>query len=274
MPRPAPLSGSSARNTHILQGGVENGDKAWREKAAQKRLSSESWIAPKTVRVGDYAIIYVGGYGFFATARVKSLAAPREDWPKRYGAALDSIKLIKPPISLGIIRKRLPRLEWATYPRSVTTLSPTLARAARNLIEERRSGDLLEIKDRDLNVAGLDELRRLAYLSAKSRLSKNSRLTSCRRRSQNIHAYVLRRANGLCEGCNSDAPFKKKDGTPYLEPHHTIRVADDGPDHPATIIALCPTCHRRAHSSFDSEQFNTRLKKRVAIIERYWHRTH
>jgi hypothetical protein len=31
-----------------------------------------SWIAPKSATGGDEAVIYIGGFGFFATARIKS----------------------------------------------------------------------------------------------------------------------------------------------------------------------------------------------------------
>ena len=47
----------------------------------------------------------------------------------------------------------------------------------------------------------------------------------------------------------------KTDGSPYLEPHHITRLADNGPDHPAKVIALCPNCHRKAHSSQDKLVF-------------------
>jgi len=35
-----------------------------------------------------------------------------------------------------------------------------------------------------------------------------------------------------CEGCSAAAPFLGADGEPFLETHHTTRVADEGPDHP------------------------------------------
>src|SRR5215216_6488840 len=75
-------------------GGIHNGDKAWLEKAARRGLRSPSWIAPKTADVGHDVVIYIGGYGFFATARVGSRARRRRDWKRRYGAALDQIELI------------------------------------------------------------------------------------------------------------------------------------------------------------------------------------
>ncbi len=40
-------------------------------------------------------------------------------------------------------------------------------------------------------------------------------------RSHVVKRYVLTRANGKCESCGQQAPFNRKDGTPYLEPHHT-----------------------------------------------------
>src|SRR5262249_48599114 len=96
---------------------------------------------------------------------------------------------------------------------------------------------------------------------------RGKRLVSYRRRSLRIHSYVLRRANGSCEGCDANAPFLRSDGSSYLEPHHTKRLADDGPDHPATIIALCPNCHRRAHHAQDAKSFNRSLIIRLAKLE-------
>lgn len=56
-------------------------------------------------------------------------------------------------------------------------------------------------------------------------------------RSQAVHTYVLRRAEGTCEGCGNPAPLTKRSGRPYLEPHHIRRRADAGPDHPRWVIA-------------------------------------
>jgi 5-methylcytosine-specific restriction protein A len=53
------------------------------------------------------------------------------------------------------------------------------------------------------------------------------------------------------------------DGTPYLETHHTTRLADEGLDHPQTVGAICPTCHRRIHSGIDGDAWNKQLKQRL-----------
>jgi hypothetical protein len=107
-------------------------------KAAKQNLRRSSWVTPKSARIGDDALIYVAGFGFFATARIAGSPKLRTDWVNRYGAALDSIELIDPPVSLKEIRKRLPRLNWAKYPRSVHSLTEKTAVAVRNIIAERR----------------------------------------------------------------------------------------------------------------------------------------
>jgi len=78
---------------------------------------------------------------------------------------------------------------------------------------------------------------------------------------------VLARAGSICEGCHSLAPFTRKDGSPYLEPHHIRRLSDGGPDHPAFVIALCPNCHRRVHVGADGDTYNAMLLTRMAGIQ-------
>ena len=98
---------------HIVQGGIENGDKAWLERAAGIRLRSVPWMVPKGAGIRDEVVIFVPGQGFFATAQVTSRPKPKTDWANRYGAPLSSVRLIRPPISIGTIQRRLPKLAWA-----------------------------------------------------------------------------------------------------------------------------------------------------------------
>jgi 5-methylcytosine-specific restriction protein A len=86
-------------------------------------------------------------------------------------------------------------------------------------------------------------------------------------RSAAVKAYVLSRANGVCEACEQPAPFKKADGAPYLEPHHIRRVSDGGPDHPRFVAGICPTCHRRVHHGADGAEWNERILARIAVTE-------
>lgn len=67
-------------------------------------------------------------------------------------------------------------------------------------------------------------------------------------RNADVVAEVLRRAAGVCEGCRKPAPFlRKKDGTPYLEVHHTVQLVHGGEDTVNNAMALCPNCHRKLH---------------------------
>ena len=66
-------------------------------------------------------------------------------------------------------------------------------------------------------------------------------------RNPDVVAEVLVRSSGKCELCDKPAPFKRADGTPYLEVHHRIRLADGGDDTVENAIAVCPNCHRQEH---------------------------
>lgn len=76
-------------------------------------------------------------------------------------------------------------------------------------------------------------------------------------------AYILNNANGSCELCDSDAPFLKDDGYPYLEVHHVVRLADGGPDIVSNAVAICPNCHRALHYSADRNELVDLLYQKV-----------
>ena len=55
------------------------------------------------------------------------------------------------------------------------------------------------------------------------------------------------RANGVCQLCGITLDYKDKQGRPYLEAHHIIPLAENGPDELSNMTALCPNCHRKMH---------------------------
>lgn len=68
------------------------------------------------------------------------------------------------------------------------------------------------------------------------------------RRNADVITTVLKRANGVCEKCNQNAPFKRaKDNSPYLEVHHIVMLSEDGEDTVDNAIAVCPNCHKELH---------------------------
>jgi 5-methylcytosine-specific restriction endonuclease McrA len=73
-------------------------------------------------------------------------------------------------------------------------------------------------------------------------------------RDPEVKAWVLQTAQGRCEQCGRQGPFKKtRTGRRYLEVHHVVQLADDGPDTPENAVAVCPNCHRHLHLGLDAE---------------------
>lgn len=68
------------------------------------------------------------------------------------------------------------------------------------------------------------------------------------KRNEKVSSYTKHRANGVCDLCGNEAPFKNSFGQPYLECHHVIYIANDGPDRIYNTVALCPNCHKRIHN--------------------------
>ena len=69
-----------------------------------------------------------------------------------------------------------------------------------------------------------------------------------------------------CSGC--PAPFQRKDGSPYLEPHHTRRLSDGGPDDIHWVAALCPTCHRWVHHGAGGADYNEKVQAELKLKEK------
>jgi len=91
-----------------------------------------------------------------------------------------------------------------------------------------------------------DRVSRLAVASAIPR--QVSATVKLYVRNPDVVVETLHRANGICEACGDHAPFiRRSDGTPYLEVHHRIQLAEGGEDTLDNTMALCPNCHRRAH---------------------------
>lgn len=88
-----------------------------------------------------------------------------------------------------------------------------------------------------------------------------------RKRSACIRKYAKMRANGLCEACGGPAPFLDSQGQPFLEVHHLLRLADDGPDSPMNVAAICPNCHRQVHVGGQGDQLNEALREKIMNIE-------
>lgn len=113
-------------------------------------------------------------------------------------------------------------------------------------------------------------LRQQAYLKmppGSTHPQLTVKATSSYVRDPAVKAWVLKKAEGICEGCNHPAPFVGNDGLPYLEVHHVMPLASHGSDTPTNAVALCPNCHRRCHYSNDSDEFKLRLYEKIPRLK-------
>ncbi len=82
-------------------------------------------------------------------------------------------------------------------------------------------------------------------------------------RDPEVVAWVLSIAKGHCEICTLPAPFTRTDGSPFLEVHHIIRLADGGSDTVNNAVAACPNCHRHLHYGADRELVADKLRETI-----------
>lgn len=111
----------------------------------------------------------------------------------------------------------------------------------------------VELSDGESLEVGADVVPNLAetpsyvdQFSAPSVVAQREALVIVRERSAAVRARVLRRARGICELCGQPG-FVTGDGSIYLETHHVLPLALEGPDHESNMVALCPNDHRQAH---------------------------
>ncbi|MCL0329836.1 HNH endonuclease [Apilactobacillus xinyiensis] len=83
---------------------------------------------------------------------------------------------------------------------------------------------------------------------------------------RNIEIVELARifAEGVCQLCEQEAPFKDKNGSPFLEVHHIKWLSQGGSDTINNVIAICPNCHRRMHivnDPIDVDKLKSKAKK-------------
>lgn len=106
-----------------------------------------------------------------------------------------------------------------------------------------RIQDDREREARHLSTAELERRAALATCSP----APPSTSASAYPRDPYVAELAKRRAGGHCQLCGAPAPFRAKDGRPFLEVHHIHWLARGGADTPQNTVALCPNCHRKMH---------------------------
>lgn len=98
---------------------------------------------------------------------------------------------------------------------------------------------------------------------------RSARESSAFVRDPNVIGWVLNIAKGICELCDHPAPFRRKDGEPYLEVHHLRQLAEGGPDQVDNALALCPNCHRHFHHGHDRQSLRKRALQKIRRLFDY-----
>jgi len=128
----------------------------------------------------------------------------------------------------------------------VHEVSLELMEATASSLEETVKKELAEKVTKSLSDSSEERRKRLKEANKKPKIIQI--VSKGYKRNPDVIAEVLLKAKGICEQCNSEAPFiRRKDNSPYLEVHHKQTLANGGEDTVENSEALCPNCHRKAH---------------------------
>jgi len=122
-----------------------------------------------------------------------------------------------------------------------------------------------QVKEKQARYLSDTEVEKLARQQGQTKVGTRTVSATQHQRSPWVAENARRRAKGHCELCEEPAPFKRKDGSPYLETHHIEWLANGGADTVENTVALCPNCHRKMHV-VNNESDRTALKKKINTL--------
>jgi len=118
----------------------------------------------------------------------------------------------------------------------------------------------IERKEREARKLSLSELRERAEQNGSDKASSRSVTSNTYIRDAFVAEYAKRRANGVCQLCEEEAPFFDEQEVPFLETHHIVWLSRGGSDTIDNTVALCPNCHRKLHV-LDLEEDRLKLQR-------------
>jgi 5-methylcytosine-specific restriction endonuclease McrA len=79
---------------------------------------------------------------------------------------------------------------------------------------------------------------------------------------QNVRAYVMDRAHGLCERCAERGELKPADVVHHVKPLSAENVGDPSVSlDPGNLVALCDECHTKVHQELGIGAMNGSKEK-------------
>lgn len=121
-------------------------------------------------------------------------------------------------------------------------------------------------KEKRIKKLSNHELAEKAAQSQTFKPSSRRTVSQTYERNPYVTEFAKRRANGICELCEQEAPFKTKQNEPYLETHHIEWLSNGGSDTIENTVALCPNCHKKMHV-IDDPQDKNKLKRVKKMIK-------
>lgn len=183
-----------------------------------------------------------------------------EDLAKRYGRTVKSYEYRMQNISYVYA---LQGRQWVSGLRPARNVGANVIQVLERLISESEGQQF------DQSAAFAATVEKLKKSPPKSPPLGNKKPASTQSsvtqfiRDPAVVVWVLAEAAGLCECCGKPAPFMREDGSPFLEVHHVLRLADGGEDTTSNAAALCPSCHRELHYGAEKRELAAKLRRRV-----------
>lgn len=222
------------------------------------------WLFSREIQAGDLVLVPVKKENktVFLLARVtgEAYSAPEHrDTHTSYRRPVqwlnDCIPIERHALPVGLeafriapYRVTLACLDVTQFAKEIAGLisAPQSAVLDYAISREDFDGDFKKVLASAHNTDSIQRRQRLAVASKKP--NKRAVISYEYIRNPDVVVETLSRAHGICEKCKLPAPFpRKSDGTPYLEVHHIVQLANGGEDTVDNAIALCPNCHRYMH---------------------------
>ena len=130
--------------------------------------------------------------------------------------------------------------------RTVWIFPLTLIDNNNSLISEEQYLTKITIRQKQASEISDEKLRKRIE-TAPEKIGSRNVISKQYDRNQDVVEFTKRQANGICQLCGHSAPFKDKNGIPFLEVHHIQWLSNDGDDTIDNTVALCSNCHRKMH---------------------------
>jgi|GEM_PF-3524438 len=177
---------------------------------------------------------------------------------------IDGVKISEDVIDSG---KTPIRLELLLKPESLSKFKHAIEWVIETIKETPISADVLkeqyEAEQKEAKILSESELLKKIRNINPIPLFREV-LSRQAKRSGYISEYAKRRANGICQLCENNAPFFNQDGKPYLETHHIEWLSRGGTDSIDNVVALCPNCHSKIHI-LDLDDDKEYLRRKVSV---------